>query len=323
LRQIKYLHAIREGYAAGMRADESTFMVGEGIGWRGGCFAETVGLYDEFGPERVIDMPISEAGFVGMCAAAAACGSRSIVNLMYWDFSLVAMDQIANQAAKIPYISAGQFKMPMTISALYGICTSAGAHHTQPLHPWFMYMPGMKVVMPATPYDVKGLLASAIMDDNLVMVLQHRGLVNVKGDVPEEDYFLPLGKAEVIREGSSVTIVAPGIMRYRALEAAEKLAQNHIFAEVIDPRTLLPLDTETITNSVRKTSRLVVVDEGYSPCGLGAEIISMVQEQVFDYLDAPMQRVHTLSAPSPYSPPLEKALLPDVEKIIAAVMKTI
>jgi acetoin:2,6-dichlorophenolindophenol oxidoreductase subunit beta len=319
VREIKYLQAIREGYAAGMRADKYSFIVGEGIGKRGGCFAETVGLYDEFGAERVIDMPISESGFVGMCAGAAACGTRSIVNIMYMDFTAVAMDQIVNQAAKLRYLSGGQFTMPMTIVGLYGICTSAAAHHTQPLYPWFMYTPGIKVVLPSTPYDVKGLTASAIMDDNLVMVFQHRGLINMKGDVPEEDYFLPLGKAEIVREGMQATVVATGAMRHRAVDAAKKLAAEGISIEVIDPRTLVPLDEETIMNSVKKTGRLVVADEGYAPCGVGAEIIAKVQEKVFYYLDAPMQRVHTLSAPSPYAPTLEKELVPDVNAIIKAV----
>jgi pyruvate/2-oxoglutarate/acetoin dehydrogenase E1 component len=322
VRQIKYLQAIREGYASAMRADPKCFMVGEGIAGRGGCFAETVGLFNEFGPERLIDMPISESGFVGMSAGAAACGTRSIVNIMYMDFTAVAMDQIVNQAAKFIYLSAGQFKMPMTIVGLYGICTSAGAQHTQPVYPWFVYTPGIKVVLPATPYDVKGLTASAIMDDSLVMVFQHRGLINIKGEVPEEDYFLPLGKAEIVREGSRVTVVAPGIMRHRAMEASEHLEREGISVEIIDPRTLVPLDEETIVRSVQKTGRLVVADEGYAPCGIGAEIIAMVQERVFDYLDAPMQRVHTLSAPSPYAPTLEKALVPDAQAIIKAV-KTI
>jgi len=321
VRSIKYLQAIREGYAAAMRADEASFVVGEGIGRRGGPFGENVGLYEEFGAERVLDMPISEAGFVGMCAGAAACGSRAIANLMYMDFTLVAMDQIVNQAAKISYLSAGQFRMPMTIVALCGICTSAGAQHTQPLHPLFMYMPGIKVVMPATPYDVKGLTAAAIMDDSLVMVFQHRGLLNIKGPVPEEDYFLPLGEAEVVRQGSDVTIVAAGIMRHRSIEAAERLAQNGISVEVIDPRTLLPLDENTITQSVIKTGRLMVVDEGYSPCGFGACIISMVQSKVFYYLDAQVQLVTSLSVPTPYSPTLEKAIVPDADRIISAVME--
>lgn len=320
MREIKYLQAIREGYAAGMRADKYSFIVGEGIGKRGGSFSETLGLYDEFGADRVIDMPISESGFVGMCAGAAACGTRSIVNIMYMDFTMVAMDQIVNQAAKMRYVSGGQFTMPMTVVGMCGICTSGGAHHTQPLYPWFMYTPGIKVVLPSTPYDVKGLTASAIMDDNLVMVFQHRGLVNMKGDVPKEDYFLPLGKAEIVRDGKHVTVVATGMMRHRAMDAAKKLAEDdNISIEVIDPRTLMPLDEDTIINSVMKTGRLVVADEGYAPCGIGAEIIAKVQEKVFDYLDAPMQRVHTLSAPSPYAPTLEKGLVPDADVIIKAV----
>jgi pyruvate dehydrogenase E1 component beta subunit len=318
-RSLKYSHAIREGFFAAMRADSSTFMVGEGIGVRGGCFTETLGLYEEFGPERLLDMPISESAFMGMCAGAAACGSRSIVNLMYLDFATVTIDQIVNQAAKIRYLSAGQYSMPMTIVAVFGSCKSGGAHHSQSLYPWFVYVPGIKVVMPSTPYDVKGLVAGAVMEDNLVLVLFHRALLNKKGQVPEEDYFLPLEKAEVVRQGSDVTLVGSGAMRYRALEAAEKLTEKDCSAEVIDPRILSPLDMETIAESVRKTNRLVIVDEGYSPCGLGGDIVAGVQERVFDYLDAPMQRVHTLDFPIPYSPPLENEVVVGVDNILAAV----
>jgi len=318
LRTIRYQQAIREGYAAAMRADASTFIVGEGIGRRGGCFVETLGLYQEFGPERVIDMPISESAFVGLCAGAAACGSRSIANLMFLDFTAVAMDQIVNQAAKFSYLSAGQYKMPFTITAMYGIAGSGGAHHTQPLYPWFLYVPGIKVVLPATPYDVKGLLAGAIMDDNLVMVLHHRGLVNLKGQVPEEDYFLELGKAEIVREGSDVTIVAAGIMRHVALQAADQLSLS---AEVIDPKSLVPLDKETICQSVEKTGRLLVVDEGYSFCGLGAELMAMIHERVSSRKHIAMKRIHTLPVPTPYSPGLEKAIVPNSQKVIEAVQE--
>lgn len=321
MRTIRYQQAISEGYATAMRADESTFIVGEGIGARGGCFVETKGLYKEFGAHRVIDMPISESAFTGLCAGAAICETRAVANLMFIDFTLVAMDQIINQAAKIPYLSGGQFRMPMTITGMYGIGASGGAHHTQPLHPWFIYIPGVKVVMPATPRDVKGLLASAIMDDNLVIVLHHRSLVNIKGPVEEEDFYLPLGEAEVVREGKDVTLVAAGVMRHHGLKAAEKLEQKGISVEVIDPRTLVPLDKETIINSVKKTGRLVVADEGYSPCGFGAEIIAMINDEVFDYLDAPMKRVCTLSAPTPYSPPLQDALVPDVDRIADAITR--
>jgi len=290
-----------------MRADKSTFIVGEGIGRRGGCFVETIGLYEEFGSDRVMDMPISEAGFVGMCAGAAACGSRAIANMMFLDFMAVAIDQIVNQAAKIRYISNGQFKMPLTLTAMYGIGGSQGAHHSNPFYPWFVNTPGVKVVVPATPYDLKGLLISSILDDNLVILLHHRGLIQLKGPVPEEDYTIPIGQAEIVKEGTDITIVAYGIMRMRAIKAAEQLEKKGISVEIIDPRTLIPLDRNAIAQSVKKTGHLLVVDEGYSPCGFGAEIIAVVQEDVFDYLDAPLKRIHSVFVPIPYSPSLEKS----------------
>jgi acetoin:2,6-dichlorophenolindophenol oxidoreductase subunit beta len=318
LRKLKYLHAITEGYSAAMRADKNTFMAGEGIAEHGGCWAETVGLLKEFGHERIIDTPISESGFVGMCAGAAMCGRRSIANLMFMDFTTVCMDQIVNQAAKMSFLSAGQYKMPMTISGVYGVLRSGAAHHTQTFYPWFINIPGVKVVVPATPYDAKGLTAGAVMDDNLVMLFHHQRIMNITGDVPEEDYFLPLGQAEVVTQGTDVTIVAAGALRHRAFEAVEALSQKSISAELIDPRTLVPLDTETIIESVKKTGRLIIVDEAYSPCGFGAEVIAMVQENVFDYLDAPMKRLHCLSAPIPYAPALEEAILPSVGNIVNA-----
>ena len=319
MRQITYREAMIEGFATAMRKDDSTFMVGEGIGPRGGCFAHTTGLHAEFGPERVLDMPISEASFVGMCAGAAACGSRAVVDLMYVDFVALAMDQAVNQAAKIPYLSAGQFRMPLTLNALFGIGGSAGAHHSQSFHPWFMYMPGIKVVMPSTPYDLKGLLAGAILDDNLVVVLENRLLLNTKGDVPAEDYLLPLGEAAVVREGHDISIVAAGRMVVEALRAAETLAGEDISAEVIDLRTLMPLDEKRIVDSVTKTGRLLVVDEGYAPCGVGAEITAVVQKEAFDSLDAPVERLHTASAPISYSPTEEAYLCPNAEKIARTV----
>ncbi|MFH0795832.1 MAG: alpha-ketoacid dehydrogenase subunit beta [Candidatus Omnitrophota bacterium] len=319
MREIKYLEALREGFAAGMRKDPDSFMAGEGIGARGGSFAHTKGLYEEFGPERVLDMPISESAFVGMCAGAAACGSRAIADLMYFDFITLAMDQIVNQAAKIRYISGGQFSMPMTINAIFGIYHSAGTHHSQTFYPWFINTPGIKVVIPSTPYDVKGLLASAIIDDNLVLVLEHRGLLNIKGEVPEEDYFLTLGEAKVVKEGTDVTIVATGLMVHQALKSAEVLAGKGVKAEIIDLRTLVPLDEKTVIDSVKKTHRLLIVDEGYGPCGVGAEITAVVQSKAFDFLDAPVSRLQTLSVPIPYSPPLEQYVIPDVDKIVSAV----
>jgi len=313
--------AMREGVATGMRADSSTFFVGEGVAKRGGCFAEAVGLLEEFGPDRIMDMPLSENTFLGMCAGAAMCGTRAICDVMYSDFLTVAMSQLVDQAIKIRYMSGGQFHMPLTIAAFYGVTSSIGAQHSQALHPWFMYIPGIKVVMPSTPYDMKGLLASAIMDDNVVIVLRHRALINQTGELPKEDYFLPLGKGQIVREGKDITVVAAGLMRYRAMEAAEILSQQNIEVELIDPRTLIPLDTEIITQSVQKTNHLVVVDEGYSPCGFGAEVIATVQEKVFDYLDAPLQRIHPPSVPVPYSPVLENAYLPQVNKIVTEIKK--
>jgi pyruvate dehydrogenase E1 component beta subunit len=320
-REIIYLKAISEGYAAGMRGDPTSFIVGEGIAARGGCFGHTVGLYKEFGADRVIDTPISEAGFVGMCAAAAACGSRAVADMMYSDFILLTLDQLINQAAKMHYVSGGQFKMPLTLGAIYGITGSAGCHHSQSFHPWFMYVPGIRVVMPSTPYDVKGLMASAIMDDNIAIVLLHRALLRLKGDVPENDYRIPLGQANVVREGSDVTIATVGLMVHHSLKAAETLQSQGIGAEVIDLRTVAPLDEETILKSVEKTRRLIVVDEGYATCGVGAEIAARVQEKMHGQLKSPIGRLHTVGVPIPFSPVLENAALPTPEKIVAAITK--
>jgi len=316
LREITYRQAMIEGFATAMRKDPTTFIVGEGIGPRGGCFVHTKGLYEEFGPERVLDTPISEGGFVGLCAGAAACGSRAIADLMFIDFATLAMDQILNQAAKMTYLSNGELRMPLTINAIFGIGGSGATHHSQSLHPWFMYIPGVRVVMPSTPYDLKGLLASAILDDNLAIVLPHRLLLNVRGDVPAEDYLLPLGQAKVVREGKDLTIVAAGLMVAEALAAAQTLAAENVQAEVIDLRTLMPLDEDCICRSVVKTGRLLVVDEGYAPCGVGAEVTAIVQSKVFDYLDAPIERLHTASVPIPYSPPEERFIRPDAERIV-------
>jgi len=320
VRQITYLQAIREGFAAGMRRDNGSFIVGEGIAVRGGCFGHTKGLYEEFGAERVLDLPISEASFVGMCAAAAACGSRAVVDLMYLDFSTLVMDQLVNQATKFRYISGGQFTMPLTLSAVFGAQGSAGCHHSQSLYPWFVYAPGIKVVIPSTPYDVKGLLASAVVDDNPVVVLEHRALLGRKGDVPEEDYFLPIGEAAVLREGRDVTVLSSGLMVSHALQAAAMLAEKGVSAEVIDLRTIWPLDEKTIIESLKKTLKLVVVDEGHAPCGIGAEITALVQEKAFDYLDAPVARVHTAHVPIPFAPELERFVLPNAEKVVQAVL---
>lgn len=321
MREITYTQAITEGYAVAMRRDPSTFIVGEGIAARGGCFGQTLRLLREFGPERVLDMPISEAGFVGMCAGAAACGSRAIADIMFVDFTTLAMDQIVNQAAKLRYMSAGQYEMPLTIVGVTGASRSGGPHHSQSLHPWFMNVPGIVVVLPSNGHDMKGLLAAAILENDLAIVLPHKGLLNTKWDVPEEDYALPLGQARTAREGADATIVATGMMVQRALTAAEELGGRGISVEVIDPRTLAPLDDDTIAESVRKTRHLVVVDEGHCTCGVGAEITARVQEKAFGFLDAPVQRVHPLSTPIPFSPVLENAVIPDADRIASAVME--
>ncbi len=323
MRNSKILIAMREGVATAMAADETTFIVGEGIANRGGVFTESTGLLEKFGPERIMDMPLSENAFLGMCAGAAMCGSRAICDIMFSDFLTLSMSPLVDQAIKIPYMSGGQFKMPLTILAFYGVSGSNGAQHSQSLHPWFMHIPGIKVVVPSTPYDMKGLLASAILDDNVALVLRHRALIHQQGELPEEDYFLPLGKAEVVRQGADVTVVAPGIMRHRLFNIAENLSGLGIEIELIDPRTLTPLDTDTICESVKKTNHLVVVDEAYSPCGFGAEVIATVQDQVFDYLDAPLKRIHPPSVPVPFSTNLEQAYLPNDEMIIREIKKVL
>ena len=320
---ISCAEAMSEAFRMAMRKDQSTFIVGEGVAVRGGCFAQTRGLLAEFGADRVLDMPISEAAFTGMCAGAAACGSRAVVDIMYMDFTLVAMDQIINQAAKLRCMSGGQFTMPLTIVGLCGADRSGGAHHSGSLHPLFMNVPSIKIVIPSNAYDTKGLLVSAVLDDSLTVVCVHRGLLNHKSEVPESDYRLPLGEAVVIREGKDITIVAAGMLLHRAVEAADELAERNIHAEVIDPRTLAPLDEETIIESVKKTGRLVVADEGYANCGVGAEIIARVQEKAFDYLDAPMQRVHTLPTTIPFSPTLEQYVIPQTNTIVEVAMTII
>ena len=304
-----------------MRKDPGTFIVGEGIAWRGGCFGQTAGLYEEFGAERVLDTPISEAGITGMCVGAAACGSRAIVDIMFCDFIMLAMEQLINQAAKLRYMSRGQYNMPLTVLGVSGAYHSGGPHHSQSIHSWFMNVPGIIVVLPSNAYDLKGLLAAAILENDVAVVLPHKGLLTVKCEVPEEDYLLPLGEAKITREGDDVTIVAAGMVQHLSIQAADLLAAQGIQAEVIDPRTLIPFDEETVLKSVRKTGRLVVVDEGPSTCGVGAEIIARVQEKVFDYLDAPMQRVHPVDSPVPFNPTLELAWLPDVGRVVHAVKK--
>jgi pyruvate dehydrogenase E1 component beta subunit len=319
MKRINYVTAIRDALAEEMRRDETVFLMGEDVGTWGGIFKTSDGLIKEFGPERIMDTPISEAGFVGAAVGAAATGMRPVVELMFCDFATVCMDQIVNQAAKMRYMFGGQAKVPMVIRTNIGAGRSSAAQHSQSLQSWFMHIPGLKVVMPSTPYDAKGLLKQAIRDDNPVIFLEHKFLYPVMGEVPDEDYTVPFGVADIKREGKDVTIVATSMMVHKSLNAAERLAKEGLDVEVIDPRTLVPLDKETIVKSVIKTGRAVVVDEGYTSAGVAAELATLIMENCFDYLDGPVIRVSSPDVPVPFSPSLENAILITEEKIIKAV----
>lgn len=319
MREIRYIDAIREAQEEEMRRDDSVFIFGEGIGPRGGNFTQTKGMWPEFGEKRLIDVPLSELGFTGIAIGAAMTGLRPIVDIMFWDFAYEAMGQIINQAGRIHYMSNGQFSVPMVIRGAMGVGQSAGGHHSCRSYPLFAQMPGLKVVIPATPRDAKGLLKSAIRDDDPVLVFEHKGLNNTTGPVPEEDYTIPLGKAAVHREGTDVTLVATGKMVLLAMDAAEAVASEGISVEVVDPRTLVPLDRETILASIRKTNRVMVVDEAYSPCGVGGEIAALAADEALYYLDAPVKCIHSLSIPAPASPPLEQAMVPDLKKVVGGI----
>ena len=323
MRTIRYIEAVREAQREEMRRDEAVFIFGEGIGPRGGAFTQTQGMWAEFGEKRLQDVPLSEMGFTGLAVAAAMTGLRPIVDFMFWDFANEAFGQIFNQAARIHYLSNGQFKVPITMHGVIGIGQSAGGHHSGRHYPIYTQMPGLKVVIPSTPYDVKGLLKTAIRDDDPVLVFLHKGLSNLRGDVPGEEYTIPLGQASVCREGTDVTLVATLRMVHVALEAAETLAGEGISAEVVDPRTLVPMDKETILDSIRKTNRVVVIDEAFSPCGVGAEIAALAADEAFYYLDAPIKRIHPPSVPEPCSPPLEQAMAIDADQVIGAVREVL
>jgi pyruvate/2-oxoglutarate/acetoin dehydrogenase E1 component len=320
MREITYAEAIREALRQEMTRDDSVFLMGEDVGIYGGAFGVSYGLIDEFGEERVRDTPISEAAIVGTATGAALVGMRPVAEIMFMDFTTIAMDQLVNQAAKIRFMFGGKAKVPMVLRTAAGSGTGAAAHHSQSLEAWLVHVPGLKVVMPSTPYDVKGLLLASIRDDNPVVFVEHKLLYKVKGPVPEEEYTIPLGVADVKRQGKDVTIVATSIMVHRALEAAETLAQEGIEAEVIDPRTLKPFDDETVTTSVIKTGRVLIVHEACKTGGVGAEIAARITEsEAFDYLDAPIKRLAGLDIPVPYNRMLERHMVPQVESIGDAV----
>ena len=324
MREISYLEAVREAMSQKMEESEDVFIMGEDIGVYGGAFGVTRGMIERFGPERVRNTPISECAIAGAAVGAALTGMRPILELQFSDFITIAMDQIVNQAAKIRYMYGGKAKVPMVVRTPAGSGTGAAAQHSQSLEAWMAHVPGLKVVQPSTAYDAKGLLIAAIEDDNPVIFYEHKLLYKTKGYVPEELYSIPLGKADIKKEGTDVTVVATSIMVHKALEAARELEKEDISIEVIDPRTLVPLDEQTIIESVKKTGRLVVVHEAVKRCGFGGEIAGMIAESdAFHYLDAPIQRLGGLPVPIPYNPQLEKKAVPQVEDIIVAVKKTL
>ncbi|GIK39740.1 MAG: TPP-dependent acetoin dehydrogenase complex, E1 protein subunit beta [Chloroflexota bacterium] len=322
VRIISYSEAIREALAEEMSRDPSVFILGEDVGAFGGVFGVTQGLFEEFGPERVRDTPISEAAIVGAALGAALVGMRPVAEIMFGDFVTVAMDQLVNQAAKARYMSGGKAKVPLTIRIASGAPGSAAAQHSQSVESWFLNVPGLKLVIPATPYDAKGLLKSALRGEDPVLFFEHKMLYAAKGEVPEveDEYLIPFGQAAVRRVGSDVTLIALGGMVKPALAAAEQLdAENNISVEVIDPRTLVPLDKETILQSVQKTGRVVIGHEAHRRGGAGAEIAAIIAEEAIQWLDSPIVRVAAKNVPLPYSPVLEEYVLPSVNDIIQAV----
>jgi pyruvate dehydrogenase E1 component beta subunit len=316
---LSYRDALNQAMREEMRRDERIFLIGEEVGYYQGAFKVSKGFVEEFGPQRVVDTPITEAGFTGLAIGAAMAGLQPIVELMTMNFSIIALDQIVNNAAKIRYMSGGQLSVPIVIRGPGSAAHQLGAQHSQSLEAWFCHVPGLKVVMPATPHDAKGLLKSAIRDKNPVIFIEAQLLYGTKGEVQEGEYTIPLGVADLKREGRDVTIVAYSKMLLLALEAAEQLRHEDIDVEVIDPRTLKPLDLPAIVNSVKKTGHLVIVEEGWRFCGLGAQIAESVYSAAFDYLDGPIVRVTGEDVPMPYSRPLEDAAIPNVSRVVAAV----
>jgi acetoin:2,6-dichlorophenolindophenol oxidoreductase subunit beta len=320
MRELSFAQALNEALAQAMDADERVFIMGEDIGVYGGAFGVTGDLVHRFGEDRVMDTPIAELGAAGVAVGAAMAGSRPILEFQFSDFSGLAMEQIVNQAAKIRFMLGGKTSVPLVFRMPTGSGTGAAAQHSQSLEAWFAHVPGLKVVEPSTPHDAKGLLLAAIEDPDPVLIFEHKLLYKIKGHVPEESYMVPIGKAAVVREGRDVTVVAAAIMVHKALEAAEILAGEGIDVEVIDLRSIRPIDTATIIASVKKTTRLACIYEGVKTLGIGAEISALIAEsEAFDYLDAPILRLGGAESPIPYSPILEKAAVPQTENIVEAL----
>jgi pyruvate dehydrogenase E1 component beta subunit len=331
MREVFFSQAVNEALRIALRADPAVVLLGEDIAggagreeqgieeaW-GGILGATKGLYKEFGPTRVLDTPISETGFLGAAVGAAATGLRPVVELMFMDFIGVAFDPLLNQAAKLRYMLGGKARVPLTVRTLIGAGMRAAAQHSQCLYGLTTAIPGLKTVVPSCPYDAKGLLLAAIRDDDPVVFCEHKGLYFTKGPCPEEDYEVPLGRAEVKREGEDATVVAVGKMVHVALEAAERLSDEGLSVEVVDPRTLSPLDEEAILGSLEKTGRLVVVDEAPPRCSLATDVAALAADRGFDFLDAPVKRVNAPHSPVPFSPPLEDAYVPDAARVAEAV----
>jgi acetoin:2,6-dichlorophenolindophenol oxidoreductase subunit beta len=321
--ELTYREAVRDGIAQAMRADDSVFIMGEDIAEMGGSMGVTQGLLDEFGPERVRNTPISEMAIVGAGIGAAMAGMRPIVEIMYEDFLTLSLEQIVNQAAKHRYMSGGQLTVPLTIRTQGGAGWSPGAQHAQQLEAWLVHIPGLKVAYPSTPEDVRGLLWTSIHDDNPVVLFEHRLLYPVKGEVPEQLEPIPFGKARVVREGTDVTVIAIGPLVHRALDAAKQAEEDGISVEIVDPRTLQPLDEEMLVASVKKTSRAVVAHEAVTRMGFGAEVAAVLQHQAFDYLDAPIERVGAKFTPLAFAPVMEQYVVPHAEDVLAAIRRTV
>ena len=321
--EVTYREAVRDAFARALREDESVFIMGEDIAEMGGSMAVTQGLLAEFGPQRVRNTPISEMAIVGSGIGAAMQGMRPVVEIMYEDFLTLSMEQLVNQAAKHRTMSGGQLKVPLTIRTQGGAGWSPGAQHAQQLEAWFVHVPGLKVVFASTPEDVRGLLWSAIYDDNPVVFFEHRTLYPIKGEVPDELEPIPLGKARIHRSGDDVTVVATGRLVHDALAAAEQAEGEGISVEVVDPRTLLPLDEETIVESVKKTTRCVTAHEAVTRGGFGSELAAVIQHGAFDYLDAPIERVGSKFAPLPFAPVMEQYVVPQVEDVLDAIRRTV
>ena len=323
MKTITYRDALKEALAEEMERDEAVFLMGEDIAEYGGAYKVTDGLFKDFGKDRIRNTPISEAAIIGTALGAAVTGMRPVAELMYIDFTAVGMDQIVNQVAKIRYMVGGQLDVPLVIRTQGGAGRSSAAQHAQSLEAWFVHIPGLLVVMPSTPYDAKGLLKTAIRDDNPIMFIEHKLLYTEEGEIPEEEYTIPLGVADIKREGEDITILATSRMVLNALIAADTLADEGISAEVVDPRTLMPLDKESILDSVRKTNRLLVAHEAVGRAGFGAEIAALVVREAFDYLDAPIERVAAMPVPVPFAPVMENFVIPNAEQIADAARKLV